>query len=111
MWYIDGTSIKRTHATTGLFPLNYFAVMLIKALSGTGIVGWYDKKSGFITNFLSTCDKFRNSRGFNFGHGFTLSKTAGYFSWCFTRMYNLYHTTNLTSYVNITFYPYNKIDN
>ena len=66
MWYIDGTSIKRTQATTGPFPLNHFAVMLIEAKTGTGIFGWYDKKSGFIPDFLSTCDKFRSSCKFNF---------------------------------------------
>ena len=54
MWYIDRTSIKKTHATTGPFPSNHFAVILIEAFSGTGIIGWYDKKSGFIPNFLST---------------------------------------------------------
>ena len=66
MWYIDGTSIKRTNTTTGPFPSNHFATMLIEALSGTGVTGWFDKKSGFIPIFLSICDKFRDSRGFNF---------------------------------------------
>ena len=66
MWYIDGTSIKKTHATKGNFPSNHFAVMLIEALSGTGIIGWYSKKDGFIPDFLSACDKFRESRGFQF---------------------------------------------
>ena len=66
MWYIDGTSIKKTHATTGPFPSNHFAVMLIEALSGTGIIGWYSKKSGLIPDFLSACDKFGEARGFNF---------------------------------------------
>ena len=41
-------------------------MMLIEALSGTGVVGWFDEKSGFIHNFLSTCDKFQDFPGFNF---------------------------------------------
>ena len=40
--------------------------MLIEVLSGTGVIGWFDKKNGFIPNFLSTCDKFCDTRGFNF---------------------------------------------
>ena len=36
MWYIDGTSIKRTSTTVGPFPSNHFAVMIIEAKTGTG---------------------------------------------------------------------------
>ena len=68
MWYIDGTSIKQTGKTTGPFPLNNFVVMLIEALLGTSVIGWFDKKSGFFPDFLSTCgsDQFRDSCGFHF---------------------------------------------
>ena len=66
MWYINGTSIKRTNTTTGPFLLNHFAVMMIEELSGTGVVGSFDKKNRFIPDFLSTCDKLCDSSGFNF---------------------------------------------
>ena len=38
---------------------------LIIELSGTGVVEWFKKKNGSISQFLITCDKFRDLRGFN----------------------------------------------
>ena len=40
--------------------------MLIEALSGTGVVAWYEHKDDFIDEFASSCDKFRDSHHFNF---------------------------------------------
>ena len=66
MWYIDGTSIKKSNKTKGPFPAKHFAVMMIEALSGTGVVAWYEHKDDFIDEFASSCDKFRDSHHFNF---------------------------------------------
>ena len=35
MWYIDGTSIKRTSMTVGPFLSNHFSVLIIEAKPGT----------------------------------------------------------------------------
>ena len=66
MWYIDGTSIKRTSTTVGPFPSNHFAVTIIEAKTGTGWVGWFDTKAGFHDSFLAKMDKLRGDRKFSF---------------------------------------------
>ena len=66
MWYINGTSIKKTSTTVGPFPSDLFAAMIIEAKTRTGWVGWFDIKSGFHDSFLAKMDKLREDRKFSF---------------------------------------------
>ena len=69
LWYIDGTSIKRPtkkKKEDGPFPVNHFAVMIIEAVSGTGFVGWFKKKSDFHDPFLRKMDGMHTALKYSF---------------------------------------------
>ena len=68
LWYLDGTSIKDKGKgnNIGPFPTNNRAVMMVKALTQTGWLGYYETKSGFHNDFLARMNKFREEKKYTF---------------------------------------------
>jgi hypothetical protein len=59
-------SIKQTKKTTGPFPSNNKTVMLIEHKTGTGFLGRFNTKDGFINDYIAEMNILRNRRKYSF---------------------------------------------